>query len=579
MGNRNFKSAPIEEESEDRRKPLRVSIRLPQNNDSQSNEGNGNNNSRNDCGKIDEDNGDDSDSDSIEDVTEISADSNKSSPEIIEVENSSDDSESPCNGGGSVGEETDESADNSSVDDDDSVSSLEIEDITDEIHQKKQLEVQKKIEEAEDLDPVGDVNEDEPGDGGKIEAENCKKRKNAAKKSSPAKKRERAKTNESPIEVIIDEKDVPITPGSSVPTDNNEPHKSNQRLDNAKSEADDGNTTRAVKERIIKLLNTGFHGDSNENEARNAMKLARKLMERYNLDQAMLLQERGDGSLNDFSTNGDADFRGGMVTVNIQNRKKKTPLASLPRWIDFLTNPVTENFHVESFKSQKRATRSRGGKCSFTFYGIRTNAQLAAYAFKIASERIALMTANYNPPNSRSAAETRNARLSYALGVVRGLRESVQEDRKREKKRQGEKLEKARRAVKRREAWEEDSDGEHDMCDNFNVSSSFDGGERVHRSRESDTDTTAKEQKNGEMKNDIDEKSAAKKLEKLEKENNAQIALVEQHNKIAEDVLKSAEIKLHSARRRKGISMNKAAYNKGKIDSKAIDLNQHAIQN
>ncbi len=82
---------------------------------------------------------------------------------------------------------------------------------------------------------------------------------------------------------------MPICPGVLVgqDTDNDDSH--------------DNESNRSIKQRIIKLLNTGFHGKSNEHEARNAMKLARRLMERYNSDQAVLLQERGDGSLNDFS--------------------------------------------------------------------------------------------------------------------------------------------------------------------------------------------------------------------------------------------------------------------------------------
>ncbi|KAL7461397.1 hypothetical protein ACHAXS_001817, partial [Conticribra weissflogii] len=403
----------------------------------------------------------------------------------------------------------------------------------------KQLQIQKKIDDAEELDPGSDVDDNNGGGDGKIGGENRKKRQNAAKiKTPPAKKRKRAKSIEPPIEVIIDEKDVPIAPGSTVQTDSNNLQKDNQTSDNASSEAEGSNKARAIKERIIKLLNTGFHGDSNENERRNAMKLARKLMERYNLDQAVLLQERGDGSLNDFSTNGDADLRGGMVTVNIQNRKKKTPLSSLPRWIDYLSQPVKENFHVESFKTQNRATRSRRGTCSISFYGIRTNAQLAAYAFKIASERIALMTANYDPSNSGSAAETRNARLSYALGIVRGLRESFEEDLRREQKRQAEKLEKARRAVKRREAYEEETDGDHDSDENLNQNSSFNLRGEGHGEDESDIDIATQQHSRGYLKDNINEQSSAKELERLEKENNAQLALVQHHKKIAEDVLK-----------------------------------------
>jgi hypothetical protein len=38
--------------------------------------------------------------------------------------------------------------------------------------------------------------------------------------------------------------------------------------------------------------------------------------------------------------------------------------------------------------------------CSVTFYGIYTNAQLAAYAYRVATERISQMAASYTPEKS-----------------------------------------------------------------------------------------------------------------------------------------------------------------------------------
>ena len=83
-------------------------------------------------------------------------------------------------------------------------------------------------------------------------------------------------------------------------------------------------TTTTTTSRIVKLLNTGFHGTSNEHEARNAMRHARRLMERHNLDLA-------HESLDDCpTTNWDGDddddngawcVRGGIVHARIRNRK------------------------------------------------------------------------------------------------------------------------------------------------------------------------------------------------------------------------------------------------------------------
>jgi predicted secreted protein len=255
--------------------------------------------------------------------------------------------------------------------------------------------------------------------------------------------------------------------------------------DKTKGSTDEGHpeendADHTIKQRIIKLLNTGFHSESNENEARNAMKLARRLIERYNLDQSVLLRERGDGSLNDFSTTNDDGncpnaLRGGIVNVSVCYRKKGTVLSSLPRWMDFLAQPICANFHVDAFKTIARATTYKKGECTISFYGIKTNAQLAAYAYKIATERISLMAALYESPamNRRSPSHVRTVRLSYALGIVDGLNRDVTE-----------------------EACHEDSDDNKQSSGNHLT------------------------------------------LEQLECENAAQLALIDHQKKIAEDILK-----------------------------------------
>ena len=92
----------------------------------------------------------------------------------------------------------------------------------------------------------------------------------------------------SPILVVMQEKDVPVAPG----------YRSSSQ--DEQSAFDDSQTTLTntdqvndlIKNRILKLLNTGFHESSNENEAKNAMRLAQRLMQRHNINQALLLQER-----------------------------------------------------------------------------------------------------------------------------------------------------------------------------------------------------------------------------------------------------------------------------------------------
>ena len=102
-----------------------------------------------------------------------------------------------------------------------------------------------------------------------------------------------------------------------------------------------------------------------------------------------------------------------------------------------------------------------------TFYGIYSNCQLAAWAFKVSAEKISTMMFSHTPSlngmdflqGGSKAAFTRNARMSYALGMVDGLKRSVNENKKREEERREERLRRARLAIKNGEAFEEsDSD-------------------------------------------------------------------------------------------------------------------------
>ncbi|KAL7520041.1 hypothetical protein ACHAWX_005182 [Stephanocyclus meneghinianus] len=432
----------------------------------------------------------------IEDVTDQYVTKKKprpSSSEIIEVEDVSSDDEScsdlkPCSiSARSVGKahagvnfkksgrENDDFEGECSSDDD---CESDIEDVTEFMLTKKKEELLNVIREAIDL---GDSDDEDAVEQGM----------NTSRKS-PSGARRSGKVSQPPIEVSMSAEDIPTCPGMKGTADkddsSNEGHPKENDVDHT------------IKQRIIKLLNTGFYAESNENEARNAMKLARRLIERYNLDQSLLLRKCGDGSSGDFSTNKDDSncpnaLRGGIVNVSVRNRKKGTDSSSLPRWIDFLAKTICANFHVDAFKNKSRAKKHERRVCTISIYGIKTNAQLAAYAFKVAAERISLMAEVCEPPvMRRSTPNMRTARLSYALEIVSGLNTYVTEGLLKEEKRRKSKLFKARRAAKFIEACHEDSDG----------------NERSSRNHMS--------------------------LEQLECENAARLALIEHQKKIAEDV-------------------------------------------
>jgi hypothetical protein len=228
-----------------------------------------------------------------------------------------------------------------------------------------------------------------------------------------------------------------------------------------------------------------------------------------------------------------------------------------------LVYTISLNFHVEAYTTFARSTQQKVGISSATFYGIRTNVQLAAYAFKIASERCSLMMAMYDPPNRKlptkgQIVETKKARLSYALGLVQGLDQDVKEGLKREKERRNEKLRKAQSAAKKGESYHDDSDGDVDGYRN--------------------EDGVVAGYENGNFKIDHEEKGVENIVNQLQREKTAHLALIDHHKKIASDVLKTAKIILCSARSRASISLDQKAYNRGVIDSKEIYLNQQAIK-
>jgi hypothetical protein len=97
-----------------------------------------------------------------------------------------------------------------------------------------------------------------------------------------------------------------------------------------------------------------------------------------------------------------------------------------------MAHVVADNFDVK-FYTKKR----KGLVC---FYGILRNAQLVAYAFKLAFERTHSAQRNYAVPDGeydrRRASRkteltkghcTANARRNYSLGVVNGLRQKVKQ--------------------------------------------------------------------------------------------------------------------------------------------------------
>lgn len=312
-----------------------------------------------------------------------------------------------------------------------------------------------------------------------------------------------------------------------------------------------------------------------EHEAKRSMKLAQRLMKRHNLSQALLLKER---EMDDQDV-----LKGGIVEVRVVNRKTEKP-SLYQRWFLDLVRAVSTTFEVKSFKSV-----SRGCRCKISFYGIYTNCQLAGYAFKAAAERISAMQANYVPPADRVGVSTQTARLSYSLGIVRGLKDEAKAAADREEEARKRKLERAQSAQSKGEAYDESSDegslcfaGTDDDDDDFG-SKSKDDPVKLETVSESDGagQCIGGRPSLGEGKLKPDgppSKSAAAKIFELERENQAAVVLANQNEKIQSKVLEEEGIKLSSGRKLKRLSrFDRSSFQKGEEDSKQIDLKQRAI--
>lgn len=198
---------------------------------------------------------------------------------------------------------------------------------------------------------------------------------------------------------------VPATPGHAGPA------------------ATDGSTASAgLKERIRKMLQLGLHPDTPESEATQSMRLAQQLMAKHQLQQAELGLHR-------------KELTGGMVKVTLGRglpAYRKLEPVTVPQWIYSLMSVCSSTFSPD--RKSKVFYNVHQGRCpTVTFYGFREAAQLAAYAFQVAIDRIVVMKEAYVPDmaglaTSRcqsKAAFTRLAKLTYCKGIVSALRQAI----------------------------------------------------------------------------------------------------------------------------------------------------------
>ncbi|KAL8879473.1 MAG: hypothetical protein Q9198_002913 [Flavoplaca austrocitrina] len=151
-----------------------------------------------------------------------------------------------------------------------------------------------------------------------------------------------------------------------------------------------------VIERVRKCFARANHKDANEQEARAASRMARKIMEQYQISQAdIMIQEDAK----------ERERRGGMSAVDIWPAKDGNKL-STPVWIRWFSGAVSNVFDCRYFSTRHR------DRVEWTFYGIAMHTISAAIAFEAVHNQIQDWSERFTGISVRN---------SYRLGVAKGL--------------------------------------------------------------------------------------------------------------------------------------------------------------
>ena len=240
---------------------------------------------------------------------------------------------------------------------------------------------------------------------------------------------------------------------------------------------------------------------------------------------------------------------------------------------------------------------------------------MAAYAFAAAFNRVAILSAQHQVPDGeyerqaragRTAARskgayTQAARDCYRDGLARGLEEMVKKQLAESKRAEEQKLERARLSASAGEAWQSsgsddddgggggggggggaggggDSDDEEDGQGpgHGEEAGGGCGGARTDEAAEAKKEEDEKEEEPPKRAEAAGE-SAEAAVARLERKQSLQTALVMHTERIADQVLKEAGIKVHKGPAYKRAEYHHASYQKGREDAKLIDLSQRAL--
>jgi hypothetical protein len=331
------------------------------------------------------------------------------------------------------------------------------------------------------------------------------------------------------------------------------------RKPNTSSEAEEN-----IKIRIRKLLQVGMHPGTPNEEAERSLKMAQNLLQRHNLEEIEVMNAGG--------LDGNTRMKGGMKVVELRSKTGTTPKNA--EWMTTLAKAAATCFDCCRFHQR------RGDKFNHVFYGVATNAEMAAFAFSSSMNRVTQMTAAYTGVEGIQNPNMLVARANYRNGLVFGLNEAVKEDQKARvlAAQEQDRLRKAEIQA-RRELKLEKARAEQSVIDAAAAAAGLDAKElwRSADATYSDDDDGVDEAEGARL---WQAKSERQSLKSDRTEMQALTVLQVKCKDIAKEVLKNANIKLSKRKRPPLIShaqFDANSYRQGQADAKEIKIKQKGI--
>ncbi|KAJ7287482.1 hypothetical protein C8J57DRAFT_587436 [Mycena rebaudengoi] len=159
----------------------------------------------------------------------------------------------------------------------------------------------------------------------------------------------------------------------------------------------------AVIGRIKKALALASHEQTGEDEAKAALRMASKLLERHNVTQADIMSQE---------TEAEQLKRAGTSVVSIRSTSTPPANVNIESWTNMLSKSMETFFDCQSYTT--RFGRS-SPKVDWSFYGLAEQTVAAAHAFEMTYNLISAWSLK---PHIGKGVHAKNC---YRTGVARGL--------------------------------------------------------------------------------------------------------------------------------------------------------------